>query len=170
MPIVRRVVVMLAFLLLATPSTYAAAACPSQPMNADGTSITSPAPNAVVTSPFTIKGNYYGSFEGVVPIRILDASGNAFIEANTMNECCVLARYSSKVSFTVGGSKPACIVVYRESGKDGSLTPLAQIPVTLSPVAGLPNTGETPLWLALLALAATILAAGLALRRRAAGS
>jgi len=63
---------------------------------------------------------------------------------------------------------PACLVVSRESGQDASLTPLAQIPITLSPVAGMPGTGAAPmLSLPLLLLVAlTLVSCGLLLRRR----
>lgn len=156
------------WLLVAAP--VSAAACTAQPTNADGTTIVSPTPGQVVTSPFTIQGQYYGSFEGVVPIRVLDADGNAFINASTMNECCVLAPYESTVTFSVAGTKEACIVVYRESGADGSLTPLAQIPVTLSTVASLPDTGGESQVTLVLVGALVLLAAGLIVRRgRSAG-
>ena len=68
----------------------------------------------------------------------------------------------------MGAPTPACVVVYRESGADGSLTPLAQIPVTLSPVPGIPGTGAPGvLSLPLLDLAALVLLSmGVLLRRR----
>jgi LPXTG-motif cell wall-anchored protein len=166
MKMVGRCALLICLVLLATASASAAAACAAQPANSDGTTITRPTPGQVVASPFTIEGQYYGSFEGVVPIRLLDAGGSAFINAQTMNECCVLAPYASTVTFSVAGTKEACIVVYRESGADGSLTPLAQIPVTLSSVASLPDTGRTPNT-ALLAGAALLLVSAGALLRRA---
>jgi LPXTG-motif cell wall-anchored protein len=62
---------------------------------------------------------------------------------------------------------PACIVVYSESGADASLTPLAQVPVTLSPAAHLPGTGAETSSLALLFGAALALViGGILLRRR----
>jgi len=106
---------------------------------------------------------YYGSFEGVVPIQILDASGTEILHVNAMNECCVLSPYQQQITFTVSAPTPACLVVSRESGQDESLTPLAQIPITLSPVAGMPGTGDAPL---LLAVALTLVSCGLLLRRR----
>lgn len=159
--------VLLGLLVLTTSAAYAAPACPAQPANADGTTIAAPAPDQVVTSPVTVQGQYFGSFEGVVPIRILDASGATLVEDQAKNECCKLAPYERKVSFKVSAATPACIVVYRESGADGSLTPLAQVPVTLAPSANLPGTGGAPVpWApAALALGAGLLAAGLVLRR-----
>jgi hypothetical protein len=122
----------------------------------------------VVTSPFTIQGMYFGSFEGVVPIQILDANGTEILRVNAMNECCVLSPYQRQVTFTVSAPTPACIVVSRESGKDDSLTMLAQVPVTLSPGPGMPGTGDAPmLSLPLLLMAAlTLLGGGLLLRRK----
>jgi len=146
-------------LLLTVSSAYAAPACPAQPSNADGTTIASPAPDQLVTSPVTVRGDYFGSFEGVVPIQILDASGAVLRADQAMNECCKLAPYERKVTFNVTAQTPACIVVYRESGADGSLTPLAQVPVTLSPAAQLPGTGAETSPVALLfgvALALTL--------------
>ncbi len=148
-------------LLFTAATAYAQPACPAQPSNADGTTITSPAADQAVTSPVTVKGAYFGSFEGVVPIRILGANGAVLVEASANNECCVLSPYERKISFSVSAPTPACVVVYRESGADGSLTMLAQVPVTLTPGAGLPPTGAgaaSPLLL--LALAALALAAG----------
>src|SRR3712207_3594318 len=102
MKVVCRLSLLVLLLLFAASSTSAAtAACASQPTNPDGTTIAEPAPNAVVTSPFTVRGNYFGSFEGVVPIRILDASGQALIDATTRNECCKLDPYQSTVTFSV---------------------------------------------------------------------
>src|SRR5687767_10605178 len=65
MNILYRVGILIVLLLFTVVSTSAASACPAQPANADGTTITSPTPDQVVTSPFTIQGMYFGSFEGV---------------------------------------------------------------------------------------------------------
>jgi hypothetical protein len=168
MNILYRAGILIVLLLFTVVSTSAASACSAQPANADGTKITSPTPDQVVTSPFTIQGMYFGSFEGVVPIQILDANGTEILRVNAMNECCVLAAYQRQVTFTVSAPTPACLVVSRESGADGSLTPLAQIPVTLSPSPGMPGTGNAPmLSLSLLLLVAlTLVSGGLLLRRR----
>jgi hypothetical protein len=155
-------------LALLTSSAAAAAACPAQPTNSDGTTITNPGPDQVVTSPFTISGQYFGSFEGVVPIHILDAGGGVLLDVNAMNECCKLAPYEREVTFTVQAATPACIVIYRESGADGSLTPLAQVPVTLAPAMRLPGTGSAtlpPLPLVIV-IALALASAGILLRRR----
>jgi LPXTG-motif cell wall-anchored protein len=158
---------LLVVLLLTVSSAYAAPACPAQPTNADGTTIASPVPDQVVTSPVTVQGQYFGSFEGVVPIQILDSSGAVLRTDQAMNECCKLAPYERKVTFNVAAPTSACIVVYRESGADGSLTPLAQVPVTLTPAAQLPGTGAETSPLALpLGVALALVSGGLMLRRR----
>jgi hypothetical protein len=131
-----------ALLALMTARAHAQPACPSQPANPDGTTITSPVPGQNVTSPVTVKGDYFGSFEGVVPIRILDANGAVLVEDQAINECCTLAPYEKQVTVVVRAQTPACIVVYRESGADGSLTPLAQVPIILTPSPGVPSTAE----------------------------
>ena len=163
-----RIGILVGLFLLTVVSTSAASACTAQPTNADGTTITSPAPDQVVTSPFTVQGMYYGSFEGVVPIQILDASGAEILRVNAMNECCILSPYQQQITFSVSAPTPACLVVSRENGKDASLTPLAQIPITLAPVAGLPGTGDAPLLSLplLLLVALTLVSCGLLLRRR----
>lgn len=156
-----------ALLALGVTRAYAQPACPSEPANADGTTITSPAPEQTVSSPFTIRGEYFGSFEGVVPIRILDANGAVLLETNAMNECCTLAPYEKQVTLQVSAPTAACVVVYRESGADGSLTPLAQVPITVSPAAGLPGTGDPgALPLVLVLIVGLALASGGTLLRR----
>jgi LPXTG-motif cell wall-anchored protein len=163
-----RIGILVGLFVLTVVNTSAASACPAQPTNPDGTTITSPSPDQVITSPFTIQGMYYGSFEGVVPIQLLDASGAEIVHVNAMNECCVLSPYQQQITFTVSAPTPACLVVSRENGKDGSLTPLAQIPITLSPVAGMPGTGDAPMpsLPLLLLVALSLVGAGLLLRRR----
>jgi hypothetical protein len=163
-----RIGILVELFLLTVVSTGAAAACTAQPTNADGTTITSPTPDQVVTSPFTVQGMYYGSFEGVVPIQILDAAGIEILHVNAMNECCVLSPYQQQITFSVSAPTPACLVVSRESGQDDSLTPLAQIPITLSPVAGLPGTGAAPMLSLplLLMVALALVSCGLLLLRR----
>ena len=164
-----RLGLLVVLLIVTASSTYAASACTAQPTNPDGTTITSPVPDQEVTSPFTIKGEYYGSFEGVVPIQILDANGTVIVKVNAMNECCKLAPYEHTITFSVSARTPACLVVYRESGADASLTPLVQIPITLAPVAQMPNTGAVttlPMTL-VIGIALTLVSAGILLRRRA---
>ena len=167
MNILYRIGILVGLLALTVASTSAASACVAQPTNSDGTTITSPTPDQVVTSPFTVQGMYFGSFEGVVPIQILDANGTEILRVNAMNECCVLSPYQKQVTFTVSAPTPACIVVSRESGKDDSLTPLVQVPVTLSPSPGMPGTGDAPtLPLPLLLMVALALVSGGLLLRR----
>ncbi len=167
MNILYRIGILVGLLALTVASTSAASACVAQPTNPDGTTITSPTPDQVVTSPFTVQGVYFGSFEGVVPIQILDASGTEILRVNAMNECCVLSPYQKQVTFNVSAPTPACIVVSRESGKDNSLTPLVQVPVTLSPGPGMPGTGDAPTPLPLLLMVAlALVSGGLLLRRR----
>jgi LPXTG-motif cell wall-anchored protein len=165
-----RLGILVALLVIAVASAHAAPACPAQPTNADGTTITNPTADQVVASPVTVKGVYFGSFEGVVPIQIVDANGAVLVQESAHNECCVLSPYEQKVTFTVSAATPACVVVYRESGADGSLTPLAQVPVTLAHGAGLPGTGDSSaLSLPLLFVVALLLVgAGALLWRRTA--
>jgi LPXTG-motif cell wall-anchored protein len=104
-----------------------------------------------------------------VPIHILDANGGVILNVNAMNECCKLAPYERQVSFSVAAPTPACIVVYRESGADATLTPLVRIPITLSPIAQMPNTGAATTLSVPLAFgtALGLVSAGVLLRRRA---
>lgn len=143
-------------LLLLVATSARAAACPPQPANPDGTTIASPAPGQAVTNPFTVKGVYNGLFEGVLPIRLLDAGGTLLLETQAYHECCKLAPYEMAISYRAGAATDACLVVYRESGADGSLTSLAQVPIRLGP-AGLPGMGGA------VALPLPLLTAGLLL-------
>jgi len=163
-----RLSILVGMLFITAASALAAPACPAQPTNADGTTITNPTADQVVTSPVTVKGMYFGSFEGVVPIQILDANGAVLVKENAKNECCVLSPYEQKVAFNVSAATPACVVVYRESGADGSLTPLAQVPVTLAPATRLPGTGESTgsSLLLLLVAALALVGAGALMWRR----
>jgi hypothetical protein len=130
--------VSLGLLALAAAPTYAIASfCPATPSISNGTTIATPLPHATVTSPVTVSGTYFGSFEGVVPIQIMRADGSVLAEQNANNECCTLSPYSTGISFSVSAPTPACVVVYREnlSGMGDPLTPLVQVPVTLAPSA-----------------------------------
>ncbi len=156
-------------LFVAATTQAATAACAAQTTHPDGTTITNPAPGVVVTSPFTIRGmtSRAGVFEGVQPIRILDAAGNVLINATTnTGQCCRQVPYESTVTFRVSAPTPACIVVYQEdlSGLTGDI-PLVQIPVTLSPVGMLPDTGAASSFLPLLSLALMLVYGGVLVRR-----
>ncbi|GAC1542285.1 MAG: hypothetical protein NVS2B7_15350 [Herpetosiphon sp.] len=154
--------------LLLSVAPAGAATCPAQPraVAPDHTTINSPHPGAVLTSPFTISGIYDHSFEGVVPISILDSAGHLLINAQTMNEGFALAPYQRTVTFNVAAPTAACIVVYREQPRGGPNVPLARIPVTLSPVTRLPATGPSNPISGLLAVGAALLACGLIVQRR----
>jgi hypothetical protein len=155
-------------LLAALPVRADGVACASQPRTADGTTIDTPVPNAVVTSPFTIRGTYRSPFEAFVPIKLLDANGDELLDASTRTSSSEgLQPYASTVAFSVNAPTAACIVVYAERGPNLELTPLVQVPVTLSPAAGLPNTGAGDLPLASIAVPLVLLAAGLITRRSA---
>lgn len=107
------------------------------PLLSNGTTITSPAAHATVTRPVTVSGNYFGSFEGVVPLRIMGADGSVLAEKNANNECCTLSPYATSLEVSVSAPTPACVVVYAEnlSGIGDPLTPLVQVSVTLAPSA-----------------------------------
>lgn len=130
--------VLFVVLAVAAAPTYAVASfCPATPSISNGTSIASPAAHATVASPVTVSGTYFGSFEGVVPIRIMGADGSVLAEKNANNECCTLSPYSTDISFSVSAPTPACVVVYAEnlSGMGDPLKPLVQVPVTVTPSA-----------------------------------
>ena len=151
-------------MVVISPSPASAQACASQPTHTSGTSITNPAPGAVVTSPVMIAGIHTLTFEAVVPIRILDAAGNVLIDATTRVQRDSTA-FETMVSFDVSAPTPACIVVYRENVAEGGLIPLVQIPVTLSPGAGLPPTGTERFILPLFGLGVALLGGGALVRR-----
>jgi hypothetical protein len=166
MRVVYRLGLLVCLMLLAAVPTYADGAfCPAKPAIENGTTIATPAANATVTSPFTVSGNYFGSFEGVVPIQVLAEDGTVLVNTNAMNECCTLSPYSKEISFSVSQPTPACVVVFAESGETGALTPLVQVPVTLSPNGTLPGTGAASnMATMLLVLVPGLLVGGAALR------
>ncbi len=145
MKIICRLGVLVCLLLVNVFNVKAAEpACEAQPVHENGTTIATPAPNAVVTSPFTLSGMYSSPFEANVPTRILDASGNTLLEPIvTALGSEGLQPYEETIHFNVSAPTPACIVVYFEDIAEGGLTPLVQVPVTLAPSTTLPGTGAS---------------------------
>jgi hypothetical protein len=168
MKVIYRLGLLLSVFMLAALPVYADGEfCPAKPSIENGTTIATPAANATVSSPFTVSGNYFGSFEGVVPIQVLDEDGNVLVDTTAGNECCTLSPYSKEISFNVSEPTQACVVVYAENVAEGGLIPLVQVPVTLSPNGTLPGTGasdSTMGWMLL--LVPVLLVGGFALHLR----
>ncbi len=94
-----------------------------------------PAPSSAVTSPVTVSGqvNY---FEATYQIAIYDASGTALVEVFGMAQqpdIGVIGPFSHDVAFTVSEPTPACLWVFEESVRDGSLINVGQVPLILLP-------------------------------------
>ncbi len=98
--------------------------------------VTTPARDAVVTSPVTIAGTA-DVFEGTVTIWIVDGMGNriasTFATATCGNGC--RGDFSVEVPYSVGTPQPGQIVVFEESAEDGKHLHTVRIPVTLRPGA-----------------------------------
>ena len=87
----------------------------------------------LVGSPVTIAGQA-ATFEANVRIRITGQFAGIVADTFTMaGEGFVLSPYSTSVSFSVGTLQAGCIEVFEESARDGSMTKIEQVPVTLVP-------------------------------------
>jgi LPXTG-motif cell wall-anchored protein len=158
-------------LLVVSPAHAVTEACPSQPTDPSGSRITSPAPGATVASPVLIAGVHTRTFEANVPIQILDAAGNVIVSTfTTAFGGDPPTQFETTVTFNVSAPTLACIVVYSEVAPEpnGLLpfpgVPLVQIPVTLSPVGMLPDTGASSTLFPLLGLALALLFGGALVR------
>ncbi len=96
--------------------------------------IDQPSEGDTVTSPVTISGQVL-AFEGTYQIGIFDADGDPIVETFGTAEAVEIGElgpFSIDVTFEVDEPTPACIWVYEQSPRDGSLIHVGQIPVTLS--------------------------------------
>ncbi len=94
-----------------------------------------PAPSSAVTSPVTVSGqvNY---FEATYQIAIYDESGTALVETFGMAQqpdMGVIGPFSHDVAFSVSEPTPACLWVYEQSVRDGSLINVGHVPLVLLP-------------------------------------
>ena len=105
------------------------------PATADFQILDEPTPSSEVTSPVFVSGqvNY---FEGTYQIAIYDASGTPLVETfGTAQQpnVGVIGPFSRDVAFAVSGPTPACLWVYEQSARDGSLIHVGQVPIVLLP-------------------------------------
>ena len=97
--------------------------------------IDQPSADDTVTSPVTISGQVL-AFEATYQIGIFHPDGTPIVETfGTADavEAGELAPFAIVVPFDVDESTPACVWIYEESARDGSLINVGQIPVTLLP-------------------------------------
>jgi len=154
--------------------------CQSNPSPVDAADpsiiVTAPAANAAVTSPIHVTGQAR-VFEAVVSLTLFDAAGDEIVSTTAMAaEGQTLSPFSTDVAFSVTSDTPACLWVFESSARDGSPVNVVQIPLSLRPAGGLPETGSggstapaSFVWLAVaLAIAgAGLMGSGALARRRA---
>jgi len=94
--------------------------------------ITSPVPNAKLTSPFTVAGEAR-VFENVVNIRVTNAKGETMIQETgyaKAPDAGQFGPFSVNISYQFKNTKEGFVEVYHASAKDGSDQDLIRIPVT----------------------------------------
>jgi hypothetical protein len=96
--------------------------------------VADPPIGAKVANPVDVSGSA-DVFEAVVSIRILDASGSQIARTFTNATCGTGCRgtYSVSVRYAVSHQQPGTVEVFEVSAKDGSVTNVQSIPVTLTP-------------------------------------
>jgi hypothetical protein len=120
--------------------------CQSNPSPVDAADpsiiVTAPATNAAVTSPIHVTGQAR-VFEAAVSLTLFDAAGDEIVSTTTMAaEGQTLSPFSTDVAFSVTSDTPACLWVFESSAQDGSPINVVQIPISLRPAGGLPETGS----------------------------
>lgn len=97
--------------------------------------ILQPGPGSRLTSPITVAGQADPTFEQTLGVRlVLDdgtelAVGPAMIEAELGNR----GPFEGQLTFSVSGERNALLQVYSSSARDGGITHLASVGVTLAP-------------------------------------
>lgn len=135
----------LAFAFVAPGGASAQASCQTNPSPVDGADpsiiVSAPLAGESATSPLRVTGQAR-VFEATVSLTLYDADG-VEITSTTTNaaEGQVLSDFSTDMPFSVTTSTPACLWVFESSARDGSPVNVVQVPLTLSPVGGLPPTG-----------------------------
>ena len=105
------------------------------PATAEFQILDQPAPSSEVTSPVTVSGqvNY---FEATYQIAIYDEAGTALVETFGTApgpDIGMLGSFSDDVAFAVSEPTPACLWVFEQSARDGSLINVGQVPLVLLP-------------------------------------
>jgi hypothetical protein len=105
-----------------------------QPGSLEPIEVSTPQPGDVVSSPVTIAGTA-DVYEANVRIRILGEDDRILADTYTTATCSLGCRgdYSEDVNYKVKHVEQGTIQVFEESGADGSVTKLVEIPVTLAP-------------------------------------
>lgn len=97
----------------------------------DNLRVSSPTPNATVTSPFVVAGEAR-VFENVVNVRVTNTKGESFINETAYakaGDAGQLGAFSINLSYKFKNTKEGFVEVYHKSPKDGSEQDLVRIPV-----------------------------------------
>lgn len=93
--------------------------------------VSSPTPNATLTSPFTVAGEAR-VFENVVNVRVTNAKGESFINETAYAKAPDAGQFGSfsiNLTYKFKNTKEGFVEVYHASPKDGSEQDLVRIPV-----------------------------------------
>lgn len=95
--------------------------------------IDAPLPNASVQSPITVSGQVQ-AFEATFEMTLFNANGTPITTKTGMSqEGQVLSPFSQQITFPPSAAGPACLWVWQASARDGSVTKVGQVPLTLVP-------------------------------------
>lgn len=140
-----RMRIILAALALAACSPQPASAPPAEPAAAEveapltTATITTPAPNARVTSPLTVSGRAPAGwfFENQLPVQLLDAQGAVITQAPATPRINWTEPgdkdYDATLTFTVTRETPATLVVMQDMPGEGQEPKQTRIDVVLAP-------------------------------------
>lgn len=105
-----------------------------EPLNFDAIQITEPGPGSRLTAPIHITGNADPTFEQTLVVRIVLDDGTELNRAptNIMADAGNRGPFSIDMDFAVSGERQAFIQVFSISPRDGGITHLNSVVVTLA--------------------------------------
>ncbi|MCI0399116.1 MAG: Gmad2 immunoglobulin-like domain-containing protein [Chloroflexi bacterium] len=128
---------------VAIPTSPVNATQPAGPTTAPAPGVTieeaililEPGPGSRVTSPIRVAGMADSTFEQALAVRLVTADGQEIttVPAQITSELGTRGPFAVEVPFNVGSEQPAFIQVFAASARDGGITHLASVAVTLSP-------------------------------------
>ena len=97
--------------------------------------IIDPVPGSAVTSPVHVVGEADPTFEQALVVQVTDANGSVIATAPATIQSDVGQRgpFVVEVAFTVTEEQPGRVSVYTVSARDGGVTHLSSVEVTLRP-------------------------------------
>ncbi len=119
----------------AIPSSVLTGTPPAFNIQPEAILIIDPPISASVTSPVHVVGEAGPAFEQTVVVQVADADGNiiATVPTTLQADAGQHGPFVVDVSFTVAAEGPGRISVYSTSARDGGMTHLSSVEVTLKP-------------------------------------